>query len=385
MTEETPEREIVLRPMRPDDRAAIAALAARAFPPTQAPFVASGEAGGVVALVDGAVAAASLHRVFRLPSGARVGMVAWLMTDPDTRGLGLASRLVARSVERLREDGCAWIVTDVEGYNTASANIFHGVGFRRLGLGEQSRLWGPVGLAWVWLRARLVLDPGHFLWVAGGVRPSSALDPSASEVGCSAAIGSRLGAILSNAVVAILSVAVGGGLFLSAQAGIPDAAKALAILAGVAILLLVREAAMRVGAGRGPRLVFRAWQGGWGIALGIVAGFGSVLPLPGNLYPAGDGWRMRDHVPRLGRAAVASALAIAALVLAASFLRGLDAPRFLHDAALAIVFVGKPLLVFDTVIAVAPFDGFNARRLRDRHRPTWLALASLAVLVVLFG
>lgn len=385
MTEETAGCEIVLRPMRPDDRDAIAALAVRAFPPTQAPLVAAGEAGGVVALVDGVLAAASLHRVFRLPGGARVGMVAWLMTDPDRRGLGLAARLVARSVERLREEGCAWVVTDVEGYNTASANIFHGIGFRRLGVGEQLRLWGPAGLAWLWLRARLVLDPGHFLWVADGLRPPSTLHPSASEGGWSAAIGARLGAILSNGVLAILSVAVGGGLFLSGEVGIPGAATALAILAGVAILLLVREAAMRVGAGRGPRLVFRAWQGGWGIALGILAGFGSVLPLPGNLYPAGDGWRTRDHVPRLGRAAVASALAIAGLVLAAAFLRGVDAPRFVHDAAHAIVFVGKPLLVFDTVIAIAPFDGFNARRLRDWHKPTWLALAAMAVLVNVFG
>lgn len=43
--------------------------------------------------------------------------------------------------------------------------------------------------------------------------------------------------------------------------------------------------------------------------------------------------------------------------------------------------VGKPLLIFDTLVAIAPFEGFNSRHLRDGNRLAWLGLSALAIVV----
>ncbi|WP_372425542.1 GNAT family N-acetyltransferase [Salinarimonas chemoclinalis] len=370
---------IVLRALHPDDRADVAALAARAFPAMQASFAVPSREGGVVALVEGRIAAVSLERIIVLPGGTKAGMIAWLMTDPERRGLGLASRLVRESLRRLREAGCTAVVTDVEGFNTASANVFHGAGFRRWTPRTQPKRWSPFDVAWLWLRTGVVLDPGHFLWIAHA-------DGEVHDRAPAAPMRARAVAILLNAAFALLALSLGGGMLLPGDAGVPSPTTALAFLVGVAVLLLVRESAMRVAFGRGGgALEFRAWEGGWGITAAIALLLGRAMPMPGNVYPAGDGWRTRDHVGRLGRGAVASALALAALVLAASAARGTGISPGVDAVAAAIVFVGKPLLVFDTAIAVAPFDGFNARRLRNFHTPTWLALASLGIAVFVWG
>lgn len=372
--------QVVIRALRPEDREPVGALAARAFTAMQAAFVVPSRSGGVVALVDGRTVAASLVRVLDLPSGARVGMIAWLMTDPEQRGLGLATKLVNESVRRLRDAGCSAIVTDVEGYNTASANVFHGAGFRRPSLSGALRRWGPLDLLWLWIRTGVAVDPGHFLWVTDA-------EPAAAppEPGAPAPMRARLFAIVLNALFALFALSLGGGLLLPGEAGLPDASGSLAALLGVAVLLVARESAMRLAAGAdGPALAFRAWEGGWAISAVIAVAFGRVLPLPGNLYPAGDGWRTREHRARLGRSAVASTLVLCALVLAASAVRDQATP-FVDELARVIVFVGKPLIVFDTLVAVAPFEGFNARHLRDHHKPTWIVMASLGIAVFLWG
>jgi ribosomal protein S18 acetylase RimI-like enzyme len=376
MTDKTLEKDVLIRELRPEDRASVAAIAARAFVAMQAYFVVPSRSGGVIALVEGRPAAVSLVRVFNLPGGAKVGMIAWLMTDPEQRGLGLATKLVNESVRKLVEAGCTAIVTDVEGYNTASANVFHGAGFRRLGVSAQLKRWGAFDLFWLWLRTGIAIDPGHFTWVADP-EPAAAAPDRAEPT----PVRARLLAIVLNALFALFALSLGGGLFLAGEAGLPDAPRTLAVFLGVAILLLARESAMRLAAGTGgPAFEFRAWEGGWGMSALIAIAFGRVLPLPGNLYPAGDGWRTRDHIARLGRSAVASALVLSALVLAASALRP-HSFAFIDEIARVIVFVGKPLLLFDTLVAVAPFEGYNARHLRDYHKPTWLAMSALGVAI----
>lgn len=367
--------DITVRDLTHDDRPSIAALAKRAFPATQAAFVQPSDAGGAVAIVDGKIAAASLVRVIRLPSGNRVGMIAWLMTDPAYRGLGLASRVVRASTAHLHELGCSAVVTDVEGYNTGSANIFHAEGFSRLGAWQQLKSWNPLDLVWLWLRTGLAIDPGHFLWATD---KSADAGPSPWRA--------RIGAIAMNAGFVVLALVLGGGLLLPGSGIMPAAVDILAILAGITLILLVREGCMRAAAGPGRHaLEFRAWEGGWGMSLIINFLFGSVLPLPGNLYPKGDGWRTKDHSVALGRAAVASAVVLAGLVLAASALRTPETLLILDRIAWTVVVVGKPLLVFDTVVAVAPFEGYNARHLRDYNKPVWLSLAGIAIAVFVWG
>ena len=366
--------DISIRKFTSDDHARAKIIANRAFPTTQSRFVLPGKAGGMVATINGEVAAMSLVRVFRLPFGGRVGMIAWLMTDPDFRGKGLASRLVNASTDYLRNQGCSEVVTDIEGYNTSSANVFHSAGYRRIGCWQQMQRWNPLDLIWLWIQTRLAVDPGYFLWADGVDSPRAG------------SWHGHLGAVLLNSFLALLALSLGGGLFLAGNAGMPDILQVLATLIGVTILLASREITMRLTAliNRQP-LEFRAWEGGWGISLIIALCFGRTMPLPGNLYPKGDGWRTRDYTKTLGQAAVANALVLVCIVLGASLVRERMTGEFLEQAMLILIFVGKPLLLFDTLVAIAPFEGFNARHLRDYSRPAWLALAALAVVVFVWG
>lgn len=128
---------IVIRGLKPKDYEAISALAKLSFPATQSQFVTPGKDGGIVIEMNENVVAASLLRIIFLPSGRKAGFVAWLMTHPEYRGRGLAGKLVEASTEHLTSMQCEDIVTDIEGYNSGSANAFYRAGFRRISMGKQ--------------------------------------------------------------------------------------------------------------------------------------------------------------------------------------------------------------------------------------------------------
>jgi len=364
--------EIVIRPLAATDVESIRALAHEAFPATQSSFVRPGRDGGFVGCVDGTVAAAAIVRVIRLPGGTQVGMIAWLLTGRDYRRLGLASHLVQACVDDLRARGCQYVVTDVEGHNTASANVFHGNGFERVSPGGQLRRFGLVALLWLWMRTGLLVDPGHFLWMH-----EAALDAPREGL-------QRAGSWLANTLFAGLALMLGGGLVIAGTPGLLEPSRWLALALAVVVLFGVREGAMRaMGAWLGQPLQYRAWEGGFGITLIIALLFGRLLPLPGGLYAPGDDWKYRDVLPRLGPVAVAGTLAVAAIVAAALALRSADMGGVLGQFAFALLFVGKPLLLFDSAVAVAPFTAFNARRIFDYNRVLWAAVATLGVLLFL--
>ena len=249
-SETAPSPEAEPRPIRPEDGPAIARLAARAFAPTEATFVRSSGEGFVVEAADG-LAAAALVRVIPLPGGRRAGFVAWVMTDPDHRGRGHASKLTGLGVARLAELGCDTIFTEIEGHNTGSEGVFRGRGFRPVGLRGQIAAFGPIGTAAIQLRTNHVADPGHRIWLL-----DAAADPPAEG-------RQRLACIGLNAAFALLALSLGGGLLLSGAPGLPTATEAALMVAAVAITLGLREGAMRTVAGaRGLTVRFRGWGGG---------------------------------------------------------------------------------------------------------------------------
>lgn len=352
------------------DHPAVAKLAAAAFPATQSRFVRPGPDGGLVMTIDGQLVAAALLRVIQLPSGRRCGFIAWLMTDPAVRGDGLAGRLVTEATALLRKRGCDSVATDVEGYNSASAKVFFNAGYQRQSLWRQLQHWNPLDLFWLWSRSGHAIDPGHFLWVSEAVA-----DPVSGS-------RARLSAILLTTLIALLALTLGGGIFLPGDIGLPSLVTALGCLIGVCGLISVRELGMQCAAARHRQtLVYRAWSGGAGMAALIAIGFGATLPLPGNVYPPGDGWRIRDHQIMLAEGAAVAALLMIGMVMLGSWLRDADGDSFAGAIGLSMVFVGKPLLIFDTLVAIAPFEGFNSRHLRDGNRLAWLGLSALAIVV----
>jgi ribosomal protein S18 acetylase RimI-like enzyme len=364
----------VIRNLQPEDYDALSALAKLSFPATQSRFVTPGEAGGIVITVDGTVVAASLLRIIGLPSGRKVGVVAWLMTHPEWRGRGFASTLVEASTEHLTSIQCEDVVTDVEGYNTGSANAFYRAGYRRLSVGQQVRRWNPIDLLWLSIKTGFAVDPGHFYWVYDAPNPRNT------------PYSDRLVALAFNALLAVVAFSLGGGLFLSGSPLFSSIYGVAAFGLGVCSLLVVREGGMRIVAWlyRTP-LEFRAWTGGWGISLLIAIGFGSLFPLPGNVYPRGDRWRVQNYQDMFGWGAVVSVMLAAFLVMVGSVLRDTATHEFWGYLGLGLVFVGKPLLIFDTLVAIAPFEGFNGRHLRDYSRLVWLALSALAVVLFIWA
>ncbi len=121
------------------------------------------------------------------------------------------------------------------------------------------------------------------------------------------------------------------------------------------------------------------------MSLLIALGFGATLPLPGNLYPPGDGWRARDYQKVFGHGAILSAITLAGLILLGAWAKEGLADQFLVQITWTWLFVGKPLLLFDTLVALAPFEGFNSRHLRDFHRPAWILLSAVAIALFIWA
>lgn len=364
----------VIRDLTPEDHEAISTLAKLSFPVNQSGFVTPGRMGGKVIAINEKLVAASLLRIIVLPSGRKIGFIAWLMTHPEYRGRGLAKKLVASSTVHLQSKRCDDIVTDVEGYNTSSANVFYKSGYRRISVRQQCRRWNHIDAIWLWIRTGLALDPGHFLWIADTVTPKSY------------PWRGRFFAVLFNTLLAVFAFSLGGGIFLSGGPAVPSVHAAVAFFVGVSGLLVAREIGVRLVAWfyKQP-LEFRAWSGGWGISLLVAIGFGKTFPLPANLYPPGDGWHTRDFQVLLGQGAIVSNSLVAGLIMIGFLVRDPANHAFFAHVASALVFVGKPLLVFDTLVAVAPFEGFNGRHLRDYNRLVWLALSAIAVIIFIWA
>jgi hypothetical protein len=49
----------------------------------------------------------------------------------------------------------------------------------------------------------------------------------------------------------------------------------------------------------------------------------------------------------------------------------------------SVLLIGKPLLLFDTVMALPPFQAFGARRICELHRGLWAVFAALGLVLFL--
>ncbi|ERP30675.1 GNAT family N-acetyltransferase [Chitinivibrio alkaliphilus] len=312
------------------------------------------------------VAGVCLIRVVSLPGKKRVGYVSWLMSDPAFRGQGVAQRLVDTATNYLESLGCHEICTMVEGYNTASSNRFFRVGYRRLSGSDLLRAWGVIHTLVLWWKTHFFFAPGHFFWVKGCVP---------KEAG-------RYGAVHTIFFHGLLCTAI--ALFRGEMFGMspPEHGFAWFFPATVAATLLfsLRHGVLRyVGGLKRSECVYRPWSGGVGITI-ITALLGYVFPLPGGLYPRLQEWSTAHYTARFGRAAMVYTMLLTALLWLSSFSMVSFPTVFLQQTAGFFLFMGIPLLLFDTVFACAPFAGFTARRLYDWHRGIWgvCALCGLA-------
>jgi ribosomal protein S18 acetylase RimI-like enzyme len=353
---------ISVRRMRDGEEQAVKTLAGRAFPPLGSAFFPSSP-NALVAERDGKLVGAVVPRTFWLPGGRKCGVMFWLMTDPDVRGVGVGGQLVGDALRHFEGQGCTEVFAGVEGYNTSSANLLAGHGFTILSFGEQRRRYGFLGASLLWLRASHLGDVGHFLWARPGqARTNNPL------------LQWWVGVLVSS-LMFLLAGWRGGWI------GGSDLATVLGAVAIVVALYGLREGAMRLAAHlQGLPMRYRAWESAFPLSLGTALALGIFLPVPGSVYPRQRAWRYRTLLPKLGPVACAGASAVLIFAWAAwSVGRFTGLPPEVAAWLRAAHVAGLTLVAVDVLLAFFPFASFNGRRIWDWKRAAWGVLAVTAV------
>ncbi|MBN1316099.1 MAG: GNAT family N-acetyltransferase, partial [Anaerolineales bacterium] len=139
---------ILIRPMQAGEKPAVRKIMQQAFPLVLQWFF-SWTPNVLVAERDGELLGAVVFKLFSLPGKREGGLIDWVFTAPEVRGLGLGQRLVEAALEFFDEQGCDEVMACVEGYNTSSSKIFARRGFSILSPGEQFRRYGwSILLVW---------------------------------------------------------------------------------------------------------------------------------------------------------------------------------------------------------------------------------------------
>ena len=357
---------IIIRPMQTDEKQAVHSIMRQSFPLIQQWFF-SCTPNVLVAERDGQLLGVTVLKLFSLPKNRKGGLIYWVFTAPEARGLGLGQRLVEAGFDFLGKQGCDEILACVEGFNTSSNKLFATRGFSILSPGQQFRRYG-IGTFSVWAKIFHVMDIGHFVWA----RPA-AERPDRPVL-------QWWGNVLANALVALLALWRSNGFHTIN----PIAFLALPLM--VILFFGLRDLAMRLVANRhGLAVRYRAWESGYPLSLGIALGFGKLFPMPGSVYPTSNKWRYRDLLPKLGAVALVGALPALALTWGAWALSNFGTlPPEIETWLDFASFVGKPLALFDIALPFFPFASFNGGRVWDWNRVIWgiLALAAVAVFLV---
>src|SRR5215210_683281 len=350
---------ISVRLIRDDEERAVKALAGRAFPPLGNVFF-SPLPQTLVAERDGQLVGAVVPKLFTLPDGRRCGVIFWLMTAPETRGLGVGGRLVGAALRSLEVRGCREMFACVEGFNTDSSRLFAAQGFTILSLWEQWRRYGLPGTFVLWAKtSRFGGDVGHFLWARPGAsRPDSP------------ALQCWIGAFLS-ALIFLVAGWRGGWI-----EGF-DPATVLGGVAAVVALYGLREVAMRLAArSQGLSVRHRAWEAAFPWSLGIALMLGWFFPAPGSVYPRSAEWRYQALIPKLGPIAFAGASAVLVFAWAAWALpRSGGLPPEVATWLRVAHTAGLSLALLEVLVPFSPFVSFGGRRVWDWSGPAWGALA----------
>lgn len=351
--------DIVVRPMRPDEKPAVRQVFMRSFSFLKRWFFFSWTPDVLVATRGEQLLGAVMLETYPLPDGRTGGFVTWVFTAAEARGSGAGQRLIEAALDLFESRGCTEVTTFVEGYNTSSSRLFATRGFSILSPGQQLRRYGLRTLA-MWVRWRHLLDIGHFVWA----RPGAAQPDSPSL--------QWWGTLLANILIALLTLWRRGRVEPLTFLAVP----LMCLLFLGARVLAMRQAA----AAQGLELRYRTWETGFLVSLLVALLFRFFFPIPGSAYPASAQWSYRRLLRQLGRIALAGVLPTLALTGAAWLLARFAAlPAALTAWLGYALFVGVPLALFDTVMIFFPFWSFNGRRIWQWRRPLWAVLALTAL------
>lgn len=333
---------------------------------------------------DDEIVGGTIAEVFEPTRGRTVGLVTWIFTDAEARGLGAGKRLLERTVAHLEELGCDTVVAAVRWQNTSSSKLFASEGFART---SSSRLLGEYGLLGTarFYRDAMYLGPGWELWTkgfdgsdAGTVGEAAATDSQRVNGGEPAAAdsssgGLRIGARMAEAAVAnalLFVVAAVSVLGVDAVAEVP-----LAVVAVPVGFLAVRHLPTALAAfADSDAWTFRTWENAYPPGL-LLAALGLYVPGPGAISPAQRLWTLDEELPRLGPAAAISSALVVGLY-GAFLVPGalpVPVPGSVADLVVRTMWV---FLVVDILYITFPFNTYNGRIVYDWSRPAWAVLAA---------
>lgn len=353
----SPVADLRIRPLEDAEAGRLRAVAARAFGRFDR-LLFSTRGREVLVAVDGEriVGGVVLH-VTSAGALGRLGVVHFIFADPDVHVPGIGTALRAAADARFTELGCTETSARIDVTNSASQALHRAGGYRPVAVSDQLRRWGW-RLPLRWWQAGTGFDPGMQLWL----RP-------APDAPTARPLWRALG------TTAVLNLLV---LCLVAWRAPRGDAGALAVvgtlMATIAVMLSLREAAIRLAARRQDLALGHVpWSNGLGLAGVLAAGLGVWFPLTGSSTPQRPGWRHERDITRLGRAHLAGALVVAALAWAAV----LAEPTLGWVSWAEVRRAAVLLALFDLVLGFSPMIGTAARHVRAWSTWAWLGCVVL--------
>jgi len=366
--------DVHVRPLADGEGRALAAVMRRSFGGLAAMLFSTGKTAFVAELGGRMVGGVTLG-AFDIDAGRRGGVVKWVFTLPEARGLGVASLLLDRAMVWFEEQGVTDAFACIEGLNAGSSNRFAARGFEPLGFGEQVRRYGA-RLARVWWHANHVADVGHVLWArrtdvapapaeAATLRAAPQSAPESAPESASSGLVAFAGTLLVHALFgAVMLARLGRDLDLASLAQVAFA---------IGAVISVRTAALALtGRALGLHLRYRAWETGMTLTGAIALLFGGLFIAPGGFYPKARTWSPRELGPRLALVSIAGVVAVLALGWAAQLLTGWSA---VAAAAAPVLFYARLMLLFDVLLPFFPMTAFAGRRVWEASRGAWVVLA----------
>ena len=359
----TQESNIYVRPMRLEEKKVVHNIMSRSFTLVERLFF-SFTPHVLVAEQNGQLLGATVLKLIQLPKNRKGGLIYWIFTAPEARGMGTGQKLIEAALYFFEDKECDEIMACVEGYNTSSSKLFSTRGFSILSPGQQFQRHS-IGILPLWVRISHYIDIGHFLWVRPGTKqPDNPVLQWWSNV-------------FMNALVLLL--------MLWRQTGFRDVNLAAFIAVPMMCVFLfgMRELAMRLTANRyGLSVRYRAWESGFPLNFANALVFGGWVPVPGSVYPTKNGWRYRDLIPKLGPIAFAGALSVLLFTWGAwALLHFSVLPPETGTWINIAMIIGKSFVIFDIALIFFPFVSFNGRRIWDWNRVVWGVLGVAAVVV----
>lgn len=344
--------EVQIRKMKEEEKGEVLAAMRRSFSLLNRLFF-SLSPNVLVGERQGEILGGIVLKVFKLPQNRKGGLIAWIFTTPEARGLGLGQRLTEAGIDFFEQQGCQEIFASVEGNNTSSSKLFATRDFGIISPGEQFRRYGLKTLA-LWFNTAHYFDVGHFLWV----KPT----PAGKET----PFWQFWGTIIVTALIWLLMTW-------------RNPLGWLTVTGATIILFGIRYLGMQVAARwQGLPVRYRAWESGFPLSAVIAVVFNGIFLVPGSLYPVGNDWRYKDLFPQLPRIALAGILP----VLLITILAGISLHFNLLTPGISswvkgIFKVGHLLLIYDTCLPFFPFNCFNGRKVWEWNKPLWIILTLL--------